>query len=255
MPMCSEQNPFGSKLFHIENFLPSNVAEKLAKFLTGLPESHWTLSSSHDDALMYNHEHGSGTTDHLFSACEGTLIDSHSTLSATEHETIMDKLFTILSAGITKAVHCSRHNKFIFQCGRYTSGHFIEPHDDAATKDINGVTYHRSLAFILYLSKDWSLDKGGLFVDHGSIPSRPLIPKFNSLVAFEVPRLHQVTAVDKLCGDKRFSIFGWSLVLPTCSGSSRGSTSRKKNHKVKKLKKKHGKQQILNLVQKGTINE
>lgn len=152
----------------------------------------------------------------------------------TDAHTAMDKFLTILSTGISKAM--IGESKFVFQCGRYKAGDFIEPHDDMATKDINGELHARSVAFVLHLSRDWSLDKGGIFLDHGCVPSMPMVPKFNTLVFFKVPRLHEVTPVSGTCDDHRFSIFGWSLV--PVKGANKNTLKKKKKKKKSKGKGK-----------------
>ena len=132
-----------------------------------------------------------------------------------------------------------------FASGCYREGDFIEVHDDAAYKDMpvaggntnasygasnkggkggaggsggadggGSVLASRDIAVIIYLCKNWTEDDGGLLLDHGAKGElkRPgvVVPKFNSLVAFHVPRLHQVTPV-LTRKKKRFSIFGWFL--------------------------------------------
>jgi hypothetical protein len=65
----------------------------------------------------------------------------------------------------------------------------------------------RSIAIIYYLTKDWDAGAGGLLVDLQE--NKKYVPKFNSLVAFTVPRFHEVTLVKQ--DRPRFSIFGWFL--------------------------------------------
>ena len=93
------------------------------------------------------------------------------------------------------------------QLGRYGRGDHIVKHDDAAVVDIDGVPHERRIALVYYLTGEptWDASLGGLFVDHAS--GRRLAPVHNTLVAFRVPRLHEVT---KVTGDRsRYSIFGW----------------------------------------------
>ncbi|XP_043288747.1 prolyl 3-hydroxylase OGFOD1 [Venturia canescens] len=75
----------------------------------------------------------------------------------------------------------------------------------------------RRIAFILYLSKDWSLEDGGtldLFdTDENGVPNkivRSLVPEYNSLIFFEVhdDSYHQVSEV-KSPEKSRWTINGW----------------------------------------------
>lgn len=92
-----------------------------------------------------------------------------------------------------------------------TIGHYIEPHDDTAYIDLEdtpGQKWTRDIAMIYYLAKDWKEEMGGSLVDLTG--DETYVPEFNSLIAFRVPRMHEVTA----CTPKalrRFSVFGWFL--------------------------------------------
>ena len=67
--------------------------------------------------------------------------------------------------------------------------------------------YSRDIAVIYYLTKDWKREMGGILVDMET--NRKYVPEFNSLIAFNVPRFHEVQA---LTTDRpRYSIFGWFL--------------------------------------------
>merc|ERR1712137_1344088 len=63
---------------------------------------------------------------------------------------------------------------------------------------------------IWYLTKDWTEDNGGAFLDleaeSGSKEAK-LVPIYNSLALFEVPHWHAVEAVQ--AKRYRYSIFGW----------------------------------------------
>jgi Rps23 Pro-64 3,4-dihydroxylase Tpa1-like proline 4-hydroxylase len=105
------------------------------------------------------------------------------------------------------------HRRFTFQLARYQRGHFIEKHDDKAYVKLDDpdedrmVSYTRDVAIIFYFNKNWTSDDGGILVDHKR--TREHKPVFNSMVAFRVPRLHEVTPVKS--DRNRFSLFGWFL--------------------------------------------
>ena len=68
------------------------------------------------------------------------------------------------------------------------------------------------MAIIYYLTKDWKESDGGILIDLHGKKGKRYIPKFNSIVAFEIPRFHEVTRViDRSGRDPRYSIFGWFL--------------------------------------------
>mmetsp|Transcript_2713 Transcript_2713/g.3657 ORF Transcript_2713/g.3657 Transcript_2713/m.3657 type:complete len:112 (+) Transcript_2713:332-667(+) len=76
--------------------------------------------------------------------------------------------------------------------------------------DIKPVFCSRDVAVIYYLTKDWKGSDGGILIDLQS--GTHYTPQFNSLIAFMVPRFHEVTAVRSRKGrDPRYSIFGWFL--------------------------------------------
>lgn len=60
----------------------------------------------------------------------------------------------------------------VFSIARYTKGHFIDPHDDNAFKEIDGTLYERDIALIYYLTpNDWSAQDGGLLLDLNEVLS------------------------------------------------------------------------------------
>lgn len=84
-------------------------------------------------------------------------------------------------------------------------------------------TWSRKIAVIYYLTHKWKETYGGCLVDHGLTPpaatngkgkakgaaGNVIVPEWNSVVAFDVPRWHEVTP----CSTNRcrYSIFGWFL--------------------------------------------
>jgi Rps23 Pro-64 3,4-dihydroxylase Tpa1-like proline 4-hydroxylase len=117
-----------------------------------------------------------------------------------------------------------------FSAARYETDHHIAPHDDRAYTPVQldtgeVITCSRDLTCVYYLTKDWTADMGGAFVDleadpepgpssngtagsgggssgsggGGSMvqhpaqqrPGRVYVPEFNSAVFFRVPRYHR----------------------------------------------------------------
>jgi SM-20-related protein len=92
---------------------------------------------------------------------------------------------------------------------RYRRGHFLNKHDD-------GRDPWRIAAFVLSLSPEWHSDWGGQlqFVNPAGDVERGLVPQYNSLVLFAVPKLHAVSAVSPFAPAPRFSIAGWLCRQP-----------------------------------------
>ena len=124
-----------------------------------------------------------------------------------------------------------------FKSSLFYQGNYIEPHDDTGTEEIDGKVYMRDLAIVLYLSPSWGYEMGGLFVDLSVRPPFVVVPKFNTLVCFKVPRLHQVTPIETAT-KKRYSLFGWALTERIMS------TGKNKKNKRKKNKNKNKNRQI-----------
>jgi len=178
----------------IPTFLPPQVAEDALAELKRTPGRSWIDTSAARD---YSHNN----IDHRFKSCHTDRLSS------------LLRLFDVPMPGALAA----------FNAARYSSGDRIEPHDDVADKDFRMedgqvIRCSRDIALILYLTKDWDETKGGILVDHGppgAPTERNFVPKFNTAVVFQVPRLHEVTAVR--CKESRYSIFGWYYREPTTS--------------------------------------
>jgi len=167
-------------LVKISKFLPQKVAQNIAKVLGDIKESSWNITESDQDYEHNNIAHqfvsakDFSHAESIFSIFRRLIPDKETTLSA----------------------------------ARYTRGHFINSHDDRATKVIDGQVYEREIALIYYLTPpDWKLEDGGILIDEDT--NTNYIPEFNSLIAFKIPRNHRVTVLNT---DKpRFSVFGWFL--------------------------------------------
>lgn len=91
------------------------------------------------------------------------------------------------------------------QATAYGCGDFLTGHDD----DLVGA--RRRTAFVLGLTPQWRTEWGGLllFHDHGHPELQGLLPQFNTLDLFAVPKYHSVSLVSKAAPRRRFAITGW----------------------------------------------
>ncbi len=91
------------------------------------------------------------------------------------------------------------------QATAYSPGDFLTGHSD----DVDGKG--RLAAYVLGLTPKWRLEWGGLLVFHpkGAESARALVPGFNRVNLFRVPRLHSVSEVSRATAFRRYSITGW----------------------------------------------
>lgn len=165
----------------IDNFLPDQIALNIESILTNLHGTSWSPTKASEDYTNNNIAH--------------VFMGSKNYPYAKQ----IQKLFHQLDP----------QQEFTFQAGRYTKGHFIDPHDDNATKIVDQIQYRRTMALVYYVTRNWTHSDGGLFVDMFQGREKQFVPKFNSLVAFYVPRQHKVTPV--ISDKTRYSLFGWFL--------------------------------------------
>lgn len=92
----------------------------------------------------------------------------------------------------------------------YGPGHFLTAHDDDAADQ------NRRVAYVFNLTKQWSVDWGGLltFQDQGSMIAESFIPAFNALNLFTVPQPHSVGFVSPFAARRRYSVTGWLRAGP-----------------------------------------
>eukprot|EP01134_Creolimax_fragrantissima_P000986 CFRG0986T1 len=168
-------------LVKISNVLPLEVANKMLASLESISDAEWRLAQNGDADKNYATE------------------IKHSFMSARafpNSEWILDLFRDFLPM-----------QPAFFSAGRYTTGHFIQPHDDRAYKEVGGQIYSRDIAIIYYLTKDWTAADGGGLLD--MVTNKVHVPEFNSVVAFQVPRFHEVQPM--VSERPRFSIFGWFM--------------------------------------------
>jgi 2OG-Fe(II) oxygenase superfamily len=163
----------------------------------------WSTSSASSDREGNNSTYGAGSTDHQFRASNCTHDNPY--------KKDFERLYEVIASLLPNKAHHA------FQAGKYTEGHFIDAHDDAAYLDVccksatssSGgkatILCSRDVAMVYYLTKDWTSANGGCFVDLAG--GEIVCPEFNTCILFHVPRLHRVEPV--LLGHVRYSIFGW----------------------------------------------
>jgi hypothetical protein len=168
-------------LVKLSNFLPQEVANRIYRTLESLNDDEWVLAEATDDQKQNNIAHAFMIS---------RLFPNH------------DPIFNIFRQLLP---NCENS----FSAGRYTKSHYISPHDDRQFTEIDGNIYSRTIALIYYLTPDWKKENGGALVDIEG--DQTYIPEYNSLIAFKVPRWHEV---EPCVTDKpRYSIFGWYLQL------------------------------------------
>jgi hypothetical protein len=91
------------------------------------------------------------------------------------------------------------------QATAYGTGDFLTGHDD----DVAG--RRRTTACVFGLTPQWRLEWGGLllFHDPGSRDLHGMVPQFNTLDLFAVPRYHSVSLVSPAAPRRRYAITGW----------------------------------------------
>ena len=167
-------------IVHISNFLPEVVAKRCAAILENAAPGEWQVNSG-----------------------EHPVHHFHSSTSFPYSTPIRNMLARLVP-----------HRRAVVSAACYTEGDGIAPHDDKARRTIMGQVHSRTIAVVLHLTPyTWpearNDEMGGLFVDH--VAGKQYAPQFNTLVAFTVPRQHEVTPVQAAFPGKRLSLFGWFM--------------------------------------------
>lgn len=165
-------------LLKLSHFFPAAIAESIHQLISHIPDADWQVAYASENATQNN-------IDHAFHSAR--TFASHHALFAL-FKRFMPQLFGD------------------FSVGKYTESHFIAPHDDRAYKEVNGEHFSRHIAVIYYCSKDWKKEYGGQLVD--MVTGKEYVPEFNSIVAFSVPRFHEVKPV-LMASVERYTVFGW----------------------------------------------
>ena len=216
-------------LIVIDNFLPQHTAENALQAIQNVPQASWhvaTNSPQDYSAAVHHYLVGDGS------------------IGAEYNDDIENVLSTVGSTALPDA----DQDMVRLQLGRYESGDGIAPHDDIAVQELDfaptsnrqPVTATRRIALIYYLTKDWTEDMGGAFVDMNEVDQNHSrqkkqkwtahVPRFNRVVAFNVPRLHSVEPVAAV-KRPRYSVFGWLYEELPGKGKGKGRAKKNKNNK------------------------
>ncbi|CAJ1431240.1 unnamed protein product [Effrenium voratum] len=202
------------KLLRLRDYFPLEMADNALQILENLPEEAWQQSLQQGDSQPQLLARPSESAD---------------VMDIPELAPLRSVFWRMLPS------LRGRPTLPIFSCGRYGASDFIGRHDDQALVPFfgDGVVYSRTVAAIWYLTKDWSEAEGGSLVDLEADEEK-LVPIYNSLVVFEVPHWHAVSAVT--AQRYRYSIFGWwhQKDEPSAASSSRKPTKAKKVVRAKK---------------------
>lgn len=96
------------------------------------------------------------------------------------------------------------------QATAYGAGHLLTAHDD------NVAGKNRRAAWVYNLTRDWSVEWGGLLMFHGADGhvAEGWVPRFNALNLFRVPQRHSVSQVASFAPVRRISVTGWLRAEP-----------------------------------------
>lgn len=98
------------------------------------------------------------------------------------------------------------HERLLMNASKYVEGSFLDAHTDAPS---GSGSHERVRAFVWHLSKEvFAEADGGVFVDEES--QERFVPRWNTLVHFEVPRWHSVSLM--ATAKARVAIYGWVVV-------------------------------------------
>jgi len=91
------------------------------------------------------------------------------------------------------------------QASLYAADCFLHRHSDAQSQE------GWRIAYVLGMTRDWRPEYGGTlqFLDDYGNTTLGLLPRFNTLNLFAVPRWHMVTHVPPYAPRERYSITGW----------------------------------------------
>ncbi|MCH8081467.1 MAG: 2OG-Fe(II) oxygenase [Proteobacteria bacterium] len=213
------------KMLHIPNILVPEAAKRLHRCLT--EEISWNLTYNDDEGLQ-----------HLFAS-------KMAKMTPAERVALQQKVLQRAKTGkfqfffgsfaiedaykenIVRDMYISRFYEFVNsepfldfmreitgfktiahatqQATAYGPGHFLTDHNDFEPGK------SRKVAMVFNLTPEWKAEWGGIleFIDQEGKTTSGLIPSFNALNFFAVPRRHVVTQVATYSPAIRYAITGW----------------------------------------------
>lgn len=203
-------------LIKIPNFLPPIIADEALRIVEAVPQRLWLPTAADQDESANN--------------------ISHSFLSTKRGSPELEDLLRVFTLLLPETLQ-------VFSAAKYSKSDHIAPHDDRAYVPIHLedtgeiITCSRDVAVIYYLTKGWNREMGGVLKDLKT--GKEYIPEYNSLVAFRIPRFHEVTAVAS--ERPRLSIFGWFLqpgkMYEIFGGETKEEKGERKGDKIEKMKR------------------
>ena len=195
----------------LDDFLPETVANQARAMLRGLPDGKWSLNAdagANDD------------TPHSFMSCASARDPAFSALLRCFWALLPDRMPSFSVAKYGQADHIALHDDaMVLGAATTTTTRAEGDRGGSGDSRADGAPAHilsRDVALAYYLVDDeWDTNvDGGEFLDWGPTTEKFESPvhhaaKFNRLVAFRVPRWHEVTAV--MATRPRLSVFGWFL--------------------------------------------
>lgn len=177
--------------------LPAALAREARDFLLRQPAEAWQLADTRSQPLP----DGSGSISMRFRR-----LQADTSAAQTLKARVAAALAEVLAPGPSE--------QLLINFSKYETDDHLDSHPDVPSGSRG---YERREAFVWHLSDTWAASDGGVFIDEEAAGGpMQLVPTFNALVTFPVPRWHSVT---KITGARRgqqarFAAYGW-VVAPT----------------------------------------
>jgi SAM-dependent methyltransferase len=190
----------------IDNFLPNDCAVEIRNMLLNTNENLWKLNSDTGEK---------DDTPHQFLSFSSHPDPGYSSVTRTIWSLMTDRLPNFSAARYNATDHINMHDDSLIIPANIRENSYSDGESE-------GSMLYRDIAVVLYMvDDDWNGEKdGGILLDWGPTNNKykepmKIVPKFNRIVFFQVPRYHEVTKVleNRTNEDNRprLSVFGWFL--------------------------------------------